>query len=54
MLNDGQVAERGTHDELVAHDGGIYHRMWNAQRKANNATDDDKDDKDESDRRNGE
>lgn len=37
VLSDGQIAEQGTHDELVEQPGGIYHRMWNAQRKANNA-----------------
>lgn len=36
MLRDGQVAEQGTHDELVAKQG-IYERMWNAQRKTDAA-----------------
>lgn len=35
MLSDGQIAERGNHDELVAQPQGIYHRMWNAQLKSN-------------------
>ncbi len=36
VLDRGQVAERGTHDELLA-DGGIYAAMWNRQRQADEA-----------------
>jgi ABC-type multidrug transport system ATPase subunit len=31
VLQDGQVAEQGTHEELVAITGGVYHRLWQAQ-----------------------
>ena len=30
MLEDGRVAERGTHAALLAH-GGLYARMWALQ-----------------------
>ncbi len=36
VLDRGQVAERGTHDELLA-EGGIYAAMWNRQRQADEA-----------------
>lgn len=36
VLDKGQVAERGTHDELLA-EGGIYAAMWNRQRQAEQA-----------------
>ncbi|KAF1314572.1 Atp-binding protein, partial [Globisporangium splendens] len=35
VLNDGQIAEVGKHDDLVEQRHGIYHRMWNAQLKSN-------------------
>jgi len=31
VLRDGQVAEQGTHEELVAIAGGVYSRLWQAQ-----------------------
>jgi ABC-type transport system involved in Fe-S cluster assembly fused permease/ATPase subunit len=46
VLLHGQVAERGTHDELLTKHG-IYHRMWNAQLKLEQNGDDDDDDDDE-------
>jgi ATP-binding cassette subfamily B protein len=36
VLDKGQVAERGTHQELLA-EGGIYAAMWNRQRQAEQA-----------------
>jgi ATP-binding cassette, subfamily B, heavy metal transporter len=36
VLDKGQVAERGTHQELLAQ-GGIYAAMWNRQRQAEQA-----------------
>lgn len=36
VLERGQVAERGTHAELLA-EGGIYAAMWNRQRQAEEA-----------------
>ena len=36
MLDEGQVAERGTHDELLRKKG-IYAAMWNRQREAEEA-----------------
>jgi ATP-binding cassette subfamily B protein len=36
VLDQGQVAERGTHFELLAREG-IYAAMWNRQRKADEA-----------------
>ena len=33
MLDDGVIAERGTHDALLAEDG-LYASMWNRQRVA--------------------
>jgi ATP-binding cassette subfamily B protein len=36
VLDKGQVAERGTHEELLA-EGGIYAAMWNRQRQAEQA-----------------
>jgi ATP-binding cassette, subfamily B, heavy metal transporter len=37
VLDKGQVAERGTHDELLKKRKGIYHAMWNRQRQADEA-----------------
>ena len=31
MLDNGEVSERGTHDELVEH-GGRYSELWELQR----------------------
>ena len=33
MLDHGAIVERGTHQELLAHDG-LYASMWNRQREA--------------------
>ena len=33
VLDDGAIAERGTHGELIAR-GGLYAAMWNRQREA--------------------
>ncbi|MBE8517336.1 ABC transporter ATP-binding protein [Amycolatopsis sp. H6(2020)] len=33
VLDDGRIAEQGTHDQLLAH-GGRYHRLWTAQTAA--------------------
>ena len=34
VLKDGDVAEQGTHEELLAR-GGLYHQMWLAQEETN-------------------
>ncbi|MDE7284311.1 MAG: ABC transporter ATP-binding protein/permease [Lachnospiraceae bacterium] len=31
VFDEGQIVQNGTHDELVADEGGVYHRMWEAQ-----------------------
>ena len=36
VLNDGRIAERGTHTQLLAN-GGLYASMWNRQREAQEA-----------------
>ena len=36
VLDEGQIVERGTHQELLAH-GGLYASMWNRQREADKA-----------------
>ena len=36
VLNDGRIAERGTHTQLLANDG-LYASMWNRQREAQEA-----------------
>ena len=36
VLQDGRIAERGTHGELIAH-GGLYAAMWDRQREADEA-----------------
>ena len=36
VLDQGRIAERGTHAELLAH-GGLYASMWNRQREAEEA-----------------
>ncbi len=33
VLDKGEIVERGTHDQLLAH-GGLYASMWNRQREA--------------------
>ena len=37
VLREGQIAERGRHDELLASDG-LYAQMWNRQREAAEAS----------------
>jgi ATP-binding cassette, subfamily B, heavy metal transporter len=32
VMNDGQIAEIGTHEELIQKDGGIYQQLWSLQR----------------------
>jgi ATP-binding cassette subfamily B protein len=36
VLDQGRIAERGTHAQLLAH-GGLYASMWNRQREAEEA-----------------
>ena len=36
VLKDGEIAERGTHQELLGKDG-LYASMWNRQREATEA-----------------
>ncbi|OCF35176.1 iron-sulfur clusters transporter ATM1, mitochondrial [Kwoniella heveanensis CBS 569] len=31
VLQDGQVAEQGSHEQLLAIEGGVYSRLWTAQ-----------------------
>lgn len=31
VFDEGQIVQNGTHEELVADRGGVYHRMWEAQ-----------------------
>lgn len=31
VFDNGQVVERGSHDELVNDESGLYHSLWNAQ-----------------------
>lgn len=38
VIDEGRVVERGTHAELLAHDG-LYAGMWNQQREAEEARD---------------
>ena len=30
-MDNGVVVERGSHDELVQMEGGVYNRLWNMQ-----------------------
>ena len=32
VMNEGQIAEIGTHQELIEKDGGIYQQLWSLQR----------------------
>ncbi len=32
VMNEGQIAEIGTHSELIEMDGGIYQKLWSLQR----------------------
>jgi ATP-binding cassette subfamily B protein len=34
VIKEGQIAERGTHEELIATEDGLYAQMWAEQRKA--------------------
>jgi len=34
VLKDGEIVERGKHEELISYDG-IYHAMWQAQLENN-------------------
>ena len=31
VFDEGRIVQNGTHEELVADEGGVYHRMWEAQ-----------------------
>ncbi len=31
VFHEGAVVQQGTHDELVANEGGLYHKLWQAQ-----------------------
>ena len=32
VMDEGKIAEIGTHQELIEKDGGIYQRLWSLQR----------------------
>jgi ATP-binding cassette subfamily B (MDR/TAP) protein 6 len=32
VLKEGEIVERGRHEDLISH-GGVYHNMWQAQLK---------------------
>ena len=34
VIDRGRIVQRGTHDQLVGDEHGVYYRMWNARRKA--------------------
>ena len=38
MLQEGTVAEQGSHDELMMIPGGVYRRLWEAQLTENTQT----------------
>lgn len=31
VIHQGQLVQRGSHDDLLAQPGGKYHEMWHAQ-----------------------
>jgi ATP-binding cassette subfamily B protein len=31
VIEDGKIAAQGTHDELLDHKGGLYHKLWSIQ-----------------------
>ncbi|MGN0917801.1 MAG: hypothetical protein ACI4NO_01455 [Oxalobacter sp.] len=31
VINEGEVAETGTHEELIEHEAGVYRALYNAQ-----------------------
>ena len=31
VINEGEIAETGTHDELMQHENGVYRALYNAQ-----------------------
>jgi len=31
VIENGAIAAEGTHDELVRHEGGLYHKLWSIQ-----------------------
>ncbi len=33
VFENGSIAEQGSHEQLVANENGLYHKMWNAQSK---------------------
>lgn len=33
VLNDGEIVEEGTHDELISNKNGLYKKLWNLQVK---------------------
>lgn len=38
VLRDGQVAEQGSHEELLKIEGGVYQRLWVAQLSENTSS----------------
>lgn len=33
VFEQGKIVEQGSHEELLEHEGGLYHEMWNSQAK---------------------